>query len=319
MPAQLSNVAIQQFRDQFENAYQASAQLRDTCQQIMNARGSSFNWPLQGASSMVPRLTPQSLIPAQSNDYSQVQTQFTNWIHNLPVDIYQQHELIVDVVAALGVTHAEAAGRREDQFLLDALYKAVTTPPPAQALPDQEPAWLVKAEIGNLNTANPGDPVNLNINKIMAAAAFLDRANVPQEERYLTVNAQMKHALMTQDQTASILFNNFKPLTDNRFPEFGGFKVITLGNRPEGGIKLREQGSLAAPTGNATAIAWHKRSLGSVYSMNPVTEVEWSPTHQSWLTISRLRMGASALLGIGICFIDCDDNKSATDSAKPLF
>ena len=42
-------------------------------------------------------------------------------------------------------------------------------------------------------------------------------------------------------------------------------------------------------------------------SLNPVTEVEWAPAYQSWLTISRLRMGASALLGKGIVYIDCDN------------
>jgi len=130
-------------------------------------------------------------------------------------------------------------------------------------------------------------------------------------------------ALMNDgDKPTNILYNNTKNLMQGGVDTFMGFKIILLGNRTEGGIQLRPDPTntdLPDPvipgtqTGStASAIAWHKTSLGSAYALNPVTEVEWSPTHQSWLTISRLRMGASNLLGHGVVYIDCND------SAGPL-
>ena len=132
------------------------------------------------------------------------------------------------------------------------------------------------------------------------------------------------------DKPTNILYNNTKNLMQGGIDTFMGFKIITMGYRSEGGITARTGGNTnpgaglfpglpgpefnpnappASLTGyNASAIAWHKSALGSVYSLNPVTEVEWAPAYQSWLTISRLRMGASALLGKGIVYIDCDQN-----------
>jgi hypothetical protein len=325
MPALLSNVAIQQFHDTFTNAYQAASQLADTCQLVSGARGSAYNWPLQGDAAMELRNAYQSLIPVASNDYAQTQTTFENYILNLPVDIFQQAELIIDTLSQLGVVHAKAAGRREDQFLLNAQYAAgnaflnpITNPPPqGNKLPDQEPPGLVPANFGS----NPAiaTAVNLNVAKIIRAAIIMDQNNVPHEDRYLVVNAAMIGALMSDgEKPTNILYNNTKTLMQGGVDTFMGFKIITLGNRSEGGIQLRppsgQTPALPDPiaTANATAIAWHKNSLGAVYALNPITEVEWSPTHQSWLTISRLRMGASNLLGHGVVFIDCLDTAGPT-------
>lgn len=339
MPAQLSKVAIQQFHDQFTNAYQAAAQLTETANTVSGARGDAYLWPLQGDAAMEPRLAYQSLIPVASNDYAQVRTTFGNYILNLPVDIFQQAELIIDTLSQLGLVHAKAAGRREDQFLLNALYAAGNGPLDTNAqLPDQEPPGLVIGTVGNANaipstpTAGPFNATNLNVEKIIQAAALLDQANVPHEDRYLAIDARMMAGLMSNgEEPTNILYNNTKNLMQGGIDTFMGFKIFTLGFRQEGGITWRPQGPLlpgllpsdgpfpgaATPNYNvqnvnSTAIAWHKGALGSVYSLNPVTEVEWAPAYQSWLTISRLRMGASALLGKGIVYIDCDNTAAPT-------
>ncbi len=330
MPALLSNVAIQQFHDTFTNAYQAASQLADTCQTISGARGSAYNWPLQGDAAMELRNAYQSLIPVASNDYAQVQTSFENYILNLPVDIFQQAELIIDTLSQLGIVHAKAAGRREDQFLLDAQYIAASVtnlppipnpPPQGNKLPDQEPPGLVLGDVGG---GTAGTAVNLNVDKIIRAATILDQNNVPHEDRYLIVNANMIAGLFADgDKPTNILYNNTKNFMQGGIDTFMGFKIITLGNRTEGGVQLRPAPSAqsgldpatgaGAVTGNTTtALAWHKNSLGSVYALNPITEVEWSPTHQSWLTISRLRMGSSNLLGKGLVYIDCNDEVGPT-------
>ena len=303
MPAQLSNVAIQQFHDQFTNAYQAASQLQGTSQLVSGARGDAYKWPLQGDASMVLRNAYQSLIPVSSNDYAQVSTSFENYILNLPVDIFQQAELVIDTLSQLGIVHAKSAGRREDQFLLDALYQAILAAGAPATLPDQEPPTVIGVQVG----ADPAAvDVNLNVTKIINAAAALDEANVPHEDRYLAINANMMQSIMTDgDKPTNILYNNTKNLMQGGIDTFMGFKIITLGNRSEGGISVRPAGGVPLGGADQTAIAWHKASLGAVYALNPVTEVEWSPTHQSWLTISRLRMGASALLGKGIVYLDC--------------
>jgi len=318
MPAQLSKVAIQQFHDQFTNAYQASAQLTETANTVSGARGDAYKWPLQGDAAMELRMAPQSLIPVASNDYAQVTTTFGNYILNLPVDIFQQAELIIDTLSQLGLVHAKAAGRREDQFLLNALYAAGNGPLNTNTqLPDQEPPGYVQANVGNTTASPAAAATNLNVEKIIQAAALLDQANVPHEDRYLAIDARMMAGLMSNgEEPTNILYNNTKNLMQGGIDTFMGFKIFTLGFRQEGGITLRPGGNsnpgvgllpgLPGPeynpdgggafTGvNSTAIAWHKGALGSVYSLNPVTEVEWAPAYQSWLTISRSTLTVTIL------------------------
>lgn len=44
------------------------------------------------------------------------------------------------------------------------------------------------------------------------------------------------------------------------------------------------------------------------YSLDPQVTVEWSPERQSWLSISRLRAGATSIDANGIVQIDCDES-----------
>ena len=276
MPASLSNVAIQQFHDVFTNVYQAAAMLGNTSQSVYGARGDSYKWPIQGDAVMVARGAFQSLIPVSDVDYEQISTSFQDYVLNLPVDIFQQAELEIDVMSNLGSVHAKGAGRREDQSILDALNAATGT-----------------------GTIVDGG-TNISVTKILEAAAILDEANVDPQDRFLVMTPSQLQALLNEDKPTNTLYVNTRNLMNGQLESFMGFQVYTLGTRAEGGVPK---------TGNIrTCFAWQRQAMGRVYSMNPVTEIDWSAQHQSWLTISRMRLGSSALLPKGIVKIDCDES-----------
>ena len=107
-------------------------------------------------------------------------------------------------------------------------------------------------------------------------------------------------ALLGEDKPTNTLYVNTRNLMDGQVESLCGFQIYTLGTRAEGG--LPKAGNIR------TCFAWQRTSMGRVYSMTPVTEIEWSAPHQSWLTISRMRLGSSALLPKGIVKIDCDES-----------
>jgi hypothetical protein len=277
MPSSLSNVAIQQFHDNFTNVYQGAAHLGDTTQSVFNAVGDAYKWPIQGEGLMVARGAYQSLVPVSDLDYEQITTTFDNWVFNLPVDIYQQAELQIDVLSNLGETHAKAAGRREDQTVISALSSATL------------PAGNVIAD----------DSKNMSVAKVVEASAILDEQNVDPDDRVLIVTPSQIQALMAEETATNTLYVNNRVLMNGQIDTFMGFKVITLGTRAEGGIP--KAGNIRS------CFAWQKSALGRAYSITPTTEIEWSAAHQSWLTISRMRLGASALLPKGIVEIKCDE------------
>tara|TARA_R100000781_G_C4066714_1_gene123059 strand:+ start:40 stop:870 length:831 start_codon:yes stop_codon:yes gene_type:complete len=274
MPISLSNVAVEAFRDQFTNVYQAAAVLGNTSQSVMSVVGEAYKWPIQGAGLMVERGAFQSLLPVSDIDYNQVTTTFDNYVLNLPVDIFQQAELNINAMQSLGSVHAKAAGRREDQFIIDALNTTTTSPIAA-------------------------DGKNMTVEKIVAAATQMDEANVDADDRFLIMTPSQLKSLMSEETATSTLYVNNHVLMNGQIDTFMGFRVITIGNRDTGG--LPKDGD------NRTCFAWQKDAVGRAYSLNPHTEVDWSPAHQSWLTISRMRCGASALLSDGIVPILCDE------------
>ena len=277
MPASLSNVAIQQFHDSFTNVYQGAAYLGDTSQSVFNAVGDAYKWPIQGEGLMVARGAYQSIIPVSDINYEQITTTFDDFVLNLPVDIFQQAELQIDVLSQIGATHAKAAGRMEDQSILDALDDATI------------PAANVIADGGT----------NMTVAKLRQAAAQLDEQNVDSDDRFLVMTPSQLQALLGEDEPTNTLYVNTRTLMNGQLDTFMGFKIYTLGTRVEGGVPK---------TGDIrSCFAWQRNSVGRAYSMTPVTEIEWAPTYQSWLTISRMRLGASALLPKGIIEINCDE------------
>ena len=277
MPASLSNVAIQQFHDSFTNVYQGAAYLGDTSQSVFNAVGDAYKWPIQGEGLMVARGADQSIIPVSDITYEQITTTFDDFVLNLPVDIFQQAELQIDVLSQIGATHAKASGRMEDQAILDALDDATL------------PAANVIADGGT----------NMTVAKLRQAAAQLDEQNVDSDDRFLVMTPSQLQALLGEDEPTNTLYVNTRTLMNGQLDTFMGFKIYTLGTRVEGGVPK---------TGDIrSCFAWQRNSVGRAYSMTPVTEIEWAPTYQSWLTISRMRLGASALLPKGIIEINCDE------------
>lgn len=277
MPSSMSNLAIQQFHDNFTNVYQGASLLGDTTQTVFDAVGDAYKWPIQGEGLMVPRGAFQSLVPVSDLDYEQVTTTFDNWVNNLPVDIYQQSQLQINVLFSLGETHAKSAGRREDQTIISALSAA--TLPAANIIAD--------------------DSKNISVAKIVKAASILDEQNVDPDDRVLIVTPSQIQALMAEETATNTLYVNNRVLMNGQIDTFMGFKIISLGTRAEGGIP--KAGNIRS------CFAWQKSALGRVYAIEPTTEIEWSAAHQSWLTISRMRLGASALLPKGIVEIKCDE------------
>jgi len=278
MPLSLSNVAIQQFHDNFINKYQASALLGDTTQTVMGALGDAYKFPIQGSTVMDERGAFQSMVPASDLDYEQKIVTFKNYVKNIPLDIFQSKELEIDELSRLGRVHALAAQRTEDQVVIDALANATL------------PAGNVIQEPGG---------TNLTVEKLLEASAILDANNVDPDNRFLAISANQKQSLLNQDKTTSSLFVTDRNLMNGQLDTFLGFKIFTIGNREEGG--LPKAGNIRS------CFVWQMNSVGRVYSMTPTTDIDWSAPHQSWLTISRMRLGCTSLLENGIVEIKCDE------------
>jgi hypothetical protein len=275
MTASLNNVAVQQFHDSFINKFAATQAILDACMEVHGVVGDAYKWPVLGFTEMQLRGAPQSLVPASDVSHDQIVTTFKDYVLNLPTDIFQQSNVNVNERQALAQVHAKAAGRRIDQFKIDALEASTTT-----------------------NTiANGG--TNLTVEKLREAQFFMDEENVPADQRWFLMGASQKRSLLRSTEITSSDFNTVKALVNGEINSFLGFQFITIGTRGTGG--LPKAGDIR------TNFAWQFDAVGLVFSLDPVTNVEWSVERQSWVSVSRLKAGASAILNPGIVKIDCDE------------
>ena len=274
----LTDVAIQQFLDQFINEYQqVERKLAGSFQEYRNLIGDAFKIPIAGEVLMHDRGAFHSDIPPTIPAYSQSIITFSNKIALIPSDIFEQLEVNASERANYARAAAWSIARQEDQIGIDALTASTTT-----------------------NTVAVGT-TNLTVDKIRTAAKLLDEDNVPMMDRFWAAHVDQKESLLSETQTTSTDFNTQRTLVNGQLDTFYGFKFIWFGNLTEGGLPK---------TGDdRTNFAWQKNAIAYGYRKNPSVTVDWDSKSQSWLIIPSVSMGAKEVQADGIVKITCDETK----------
>lgn len=281
MTTSLTNVAIQQFEDQFIIEFQGRRTIEGAVQVRNGVIGDAYKWPKIGPAVMELRGAPQSLIPASDVTHTQVTTTFEDRVLNTPTDIFQQAQVNASERQALAFDHAAAVGRRIDQIIINAL-----------------------AASGTTNTIADGG-TNLTVAKLIEASFQLNNQDVDPMNRFIVATPSQQASLLNETETTSTDFNTQRTLVNGMIDTFMGFKFFYIPDRTEGGV---------AKVGDIrTCQAWQMRAVGMAFAgfeggqANPSVTIDWDAPRQSWLTISKLRAGASVLQAPGVVDIACDE------------
>lgn len=280
MTMSLSNVAVQQFSDSFINIYQAKTSLISTAAQVVRGVvGDAYKWKLIGTADLQLRGSPQSDVPATDVTHTPKVANKSDYILNLPTDIFQQASVNASERTALSTVHANGIARREDKFIIDGL--------------DASAGQLV-VDAGT----------NMTLAKILRAAFYLNVGNVDAGGRHFAVHANQLNAMLLVPQITDFDFNSIKALVNGEINTFNGFTWHIFGDRfDQNGVNMG-----LPKTGNIrTCYAWHESAMGAAYFVNPVVTVDWDPRAQSWLSISKMSAGTTALQDAGIVKINCDE------------
>jgi len=276
MPLSLSNAAIQQFKLQFQLEFQATEKLANTTMELYSLRGDAYKIPLMGEAVTTDRGAYQSLISASDVDVQQKTIVFQNFTLNMPLDYFQEHEVAGNTLSTLSQDHAKAMGRRIDQTKISAF----------------------QADHGHDVAVGT---TNMTIDKLKEAKTFMDNANVT-GERYIAVTPSQIDSLLGTDEVTNVLYNNQRVLVNGDIDTFLGFKFVLISNMPEGGLPLDPA------TNVRTCFAWSRPAVYTGFQIPPSVDVQWSAMYQSWLTISRLRLGAKVTQDNGVVAIQCDES-----------
>ena len=282
MAIAISNAFVTLFDTEVKQAYQADAVLRNTVRLRTGVTAATHKFPKIGAGVAQPRI-PQSDVTPLNVDYSQATVNMQDWIAAEYSDIFNQAKVNFDERQELVQVVGKAVARRSDQLIINAL------------------ATSSVAAANQVATTVGGAGSNLNIEKLIAAKKTLDTQNVPMEDRFMLVHAANLAGLLNETEVTSSDFNTVKALVQGQLDTFLGFKIITVGDRDEGGL-------VGGGSGQTRKVwAWHRSAVGMAESMGIKSEINYIPEKTSWLVASMFSAGAVAIDNTGIVEITCTE------------
>jgi hypothetical protein len=282
MAIAISNAFVTLFDTEVKQAYQADAVLRNTVRLRTGVTAATHKFPKIGSGVAQVRI-PQSDVTPLNVDYSQATVTLQDWIAAEYSDIFNQAKVNFDERQELVQVVSKAVARRSDQLIINAL------------------ATSSVAAANQVATTVGGSASNLNIEKLIAAKKTLDTQNVPMEDRFMLVHAANLAGLLNETEVTSSDFNTVKALVQGQLDTYLGFKIITIGDRSEGGLV----GGGASQTRKVWA--WHKSAVGMAESLGIRSEINYIPEKTSWLVASMFSAGAVAIDNTGIVEITCTE------------
>ena len=277
MAINVSTAFVDLFDSEVKQAYQAESVLRGTMRTRTGIAGNTVKFPTIGKGVATLRV-PQTDVTPLNVTYGQVTATMEDYIAAEYSDIFQQSHINFDERSELVQVVSKSIARRMDQIMIDALNAAGGT-------------TAVATGIGGATT-------NMNIEKLRATAKAMNQNNVPSEGRHLLMHASQLDALLGETEITSQDFASVKALVQGEINTFMGFKILTVGDRDEGG--------LPKPS-TRTCFAWHKDSMGYAESMAQKTEVNYVPEKTSFLVSSMFSAGSVSIDGAGIVKISCTE------------
>jgi hypothetical protein len=280
MAIAISNAFVTLFDTEVKQAYQADAVLRNTVRLRTGVTAATHKFPKIGAGVAQVRI-PQSDVTPLNVDYSQATVNMQDWIAAEYSDIFNQAKVNFDERQELVQVVGKAVARRADQLVINALATSSTS--------------------NTVGTNIGGTGSNMNIEKLIAAKQVLDTKNVPMQDRFMLIHANSLAGLLAETEVTSSDFNTVKALVQGQLDTYLGFKIITIGDRDEGGL-------VGGGSGQTRKVwAWHRSAVGMAESMGIKSEINYIPEKTSWLVASMFSAGAVAIDNQGIVEITCTE------------
>lgn len=283
MSQYLNQIAVTQFDAMTKHDYQSMGVLRGAFRQRTNVTGEKATFNRMGKGQATQRTAASSDVIAMNVDHNKVETTLTDWEAPEYTDIFKQKEVLPDEVSELSETIKGAIGRRRDQLCIDAM-NALTF----SATPSATEGYLVGTAVG-------GAASNMNIDKLLAIKAWMDRKAVPKEGRCIAIHPEGMSGLLAETQITSADFNSVQALVRGEINTFLGFTFYEIPDNPEGGLPHGGAGTFPVAGDLVDGFAWHKDAVGEAIGIDMQTSVDWVPQKQSYLSIGIFK-GSSVVI-----------------------
>jgi P22 coat protein - gene protein 5. len=252
-------------------AYEDTMKLRNTCRVKTGVVGKTHHFPYMSGGMATERQSKTMVTPIKAKHDGAVAT-LADYSAADFSDVFDLAKMPFDERKELSKIIASAMGRRSDQIQLDALAAGANS------------SKYVAASFGS----GGNDPATFNLKKLLRLKRFMDDANVPEDDRFLAIDASVLESALLIPEMSSSDFNVTKALCDGSLKKYAGFQFILIGSRKEGGLKKTKAGDITT----VDAYAWHKQAVGFAIGMEIKTEISYENLYSSWLINGLFSAGA---------------------------
>lgn len=270
MSRELSSVARTEFDTQVKLAYQGSSRLRGTVNYRGNVVGDTYKFRLMGKGQGHKRTGSSSMVVPMNITHGMPTAILEDYEHPEYTDIFDQATVNFNEKEKLAQTIGKAAGRTEDQIIIDSVIAGTfnTTPTDTQGF-----------DIAAGGTA-------FTTSKLRDLREYYDNLEVDEKVTIVLSGTGVK-SLLTQLEVNSHDYNAVKPLVSGKMASFMGFDFITVGSR-------RLEGGLGGS--GLVAYAWAESAVGlAAASLEKSMDVNYIPERTSWLCNGVLKAGGTII------------------------
>jgi len=250
---------VSNFDSEVKQAYQTKGNLRDCVTRRNNVVGDVYNFRKMGKGLANQKSTSDLVTPMDVSN-TLIPCTLSNWNAPEYTDIFDQKDVNFDEKSELAQVIAGAIGRREDQYVIDALEAAT-------------PTIAAAPSAGGLTLA-----------KLTYASTQLSNKGVPSGDRYIAIEANALEDVLNDATITDQDYNSVRLLMSGEIHQFMGFTWKFIEARDEGG--LTDSGTVV------NCWAWHKAAVGVAVGMDMKTDVDWISERTSWLCNGMFKGGA---------------------------
>lgn len=276
----LNTLEIKTFEQKVHHQFiESGGTLRPTVRTVMIA-GKDHQFPVYGSVSATVRSLGTDVV-ASNPSATAVTVTIVEYEAGIFTDIFLQSEVNYDALGELVFPLVSAAGRKEDQIIIDAL----------------------DAESYSKTVAKDitGSDDNLTVAALADASRQLNLDGVPMQDRHWIASASGIAHLSQESDVKTADSNTVRTLVDGTVKTFYGFEFSMIGNNGD-------EDGLPLSTNDRTAWAYHKSAIGLAINKAPRVEVNYIPHKGAHLSTIFFSQAAKVIDASGIVEITTDES-----------
>jgi len=197
------------------------------------------------------------------------------------VDSFDKLKMLIDPTSPIVAAQAAQMGRQIDDIIIASLYADMKTGKTGSSTSSLTNTVAINSWAYGSGSGN----ANVTISKLIEAAAVLNNADVPMEDRYFVLDPINHAKLLATAEATSADFVTAKNLVTGQVEGLVGFKLIQSTRLPVDGSGYRR------------CFAWNKTGMGLVTAQNPKISINkrTDKRGEPWEAYISLSMAATRL------------------------